>query len=104
MKSSCSGHIDLGLGDLMGKYLMGCLMIVILLGCSDGEEGPSNPAPEFKTPDAEAPREMPRVYPSIDPCEVVQEYRVEGRIVRIPVWCDPEPFIYKGYPSPLRKP
>lgn len=103
MKSSCSGRIDLGLGDLMWKFLM-CLAVG-LLGCSGGYEGPSPPTiPEFSVPDAEAPREMPRVYPSIDPCEVVQEYRVEGRIVRIPVWCDPEPFIYKGYPSPLRKP
>lgn len=87
------------------RWLLLCTLV--LLGCYGGEN-PTDMAPrepEFDSFDAGPPsRAMPPVYPSVDPCEVVKEYMVMGKLVRIPTWCDPEPFIYKGYPSPERKP
>ncbi len=82
------------------------IFLMLLVGCSGSEEGlvdSGSQEVQFDVPDAESPRSMPPVYPSEDPCEVVKEYRVYGKPVRIPVWCDPEPYIYKGYPSPLKR-
>lgn len=38
----------------------------------------------------------------IDPCEIIREYDVYGRTIRILTWCDSVPYVYKGCPEHIR--
>lgn len=38
--------------------------------------------------------------PDKDPCREEERVVVMGRVIWVPTWCDPVPYIYKGDPSP----
>ena len=75
---------------------------LLLLGCGSYDPTPTLPEASVEEgPDGGGPRPMPSVRVTEDPCDKVQVYEVYGRVIKVPTWCDPKPFIYKGYPSPV---
>lgn len=47
------------------------------------------------------PEDLPKQKEYVHPCEKVEEVAVAGKKIQLWTWCNPEPFIYKGYPSPI---